>query len=75
MKIAIIGSGIAGLTAAHHFDPAHDITLFEAGEHIGGHADTHDVELDGRHHRVDTGFIVFNHRTDPRFVELLADLL
>lgn len=74
MKIAIIGSGIAGLTAAHHLHPAHDITLFEAGDHIGGHVDTHDVEIGGRQFSVDTGFIVFNHRTYPRFVELLADL-
>lgn len=74
MKIAIIGSGIAGLTAAHHLHPAHDITLYEAGDRLGGHVDTHDVELGGRQFSVDTGFIVFNHRTYPRFVELLADL-
>lgn len=74
MKIAIVGSGVAGLTAAHHLHPEHDITVFEAGAHIGGHADTHDVKIDGRHYRVDTGFIVFNHRTYPRFVELLTDL-
>jgi predicted NAD/FAD-binding protein len=74
MKIAIIGSGIAGLTAAHHLHPAHDITVFEAGNHVGGHVHTHDVMSGGRAHRVDTGFIVFNHRTYPRFVELLGDL-
>jgi predicted NAD/FAD-binding protein len=74
MKIAIVGSGISGLTAAHHLHPGHEITLFEAGGHVGGHVDTHEVELGGRCHAVDTGFIVFNHRTYPRFVELLADL-
>ncbi len=74
MKIAIIGSGIAGLTAAHHLHPEHEITLFEAGSHVGGHVDTHDVQLGDQHYAVDTGFIVFNHRTYPRFTELLAEL-
>ncbi len=74
MKIAIIGSGIAGLTAAHHLHPEHEITLFEAGSHVGGHVDTHDVQLGDTHYAVDTGFIVFNHRTYPRFTELLAEL-
>jgi uncharacterized protein len=74
MKVAIVGSGIAGLTAAHHLHPEHDITLFEAGGHVGGHVDTHDVELAGQRYAVDTGFIVFNHRTYPRFTELLAEL-
>ena len=74
MKIAIIGSGIAGLTVAHHLHPRHEITLFEAGDRLGGHVHTHDVELAGRRYAVDSGFIVFNHRTYPRFVELLADL-
>jgi predicted NAD/FAD-binding protein len=74
MKIAVIGSGIAGLTSAHHLHPEHDITVFEAGSHAGGHVHTHDVVLGGRPHAVDTGFIVFNHRTYPHFTQLLADL-
>ncbi len=74
MRIAIVGSGVAGLTAAHHLHPQHDITVFEAGGHVGGHVHTHDVELSGRHYPVDTGFIVFNHRTYPHFIQLLADL-
>ena len=74
MKIAIVGSGIAGLTIAHHLHPEHDITVFEAGEHIGGHVHTHDVVLEGKHYAVDSGFIVFNHRTYPHFTQLLNDL-
>jgi predicted NAD/FAD-binding protein len=74
VKIAIIGSGVAGLTVAHHLHPEHETTLFEAGGHVGGHVDTHDVSLNGVDYSVDTGFIVFNYRTYPRFTQLLAEL-
>lgn len=74
MKIAIIGTGISGNVVAHRLHREHDITLFEADDHIGGHTHTHTVELDGEAHQVDTGFIVFNDRTYPNFVELLAEL-
>lgn len=74
MRIAIIGSGIAGNTIAYHLQREHDITVFEAGNHIGGHTHTHDIELDGRRHAVDTGFIVFNDRTYPNFIALLDEL-
>jgi uncharacterized protein len=74
MKIAIVGSGIAGLTVAHHLHKDHDITLFEAGGHVGGHVHTHEVALGGAEYRIDTGFIVFNRRTYPHFTALLADL-
>ncbi len=74
MRIAIVGSGIAGLTAAHHLHREHDITLFEAGAHAGGHVHTHDVTLGRRRFAVDSGFIVFNQRTYPHFIELLAEL-
>ncbi|MDX9951500.1 MAG: FAD-dependent oxidoreductase [Methylophilaceae bacterium] len=74
MRIAIIGSGIAGNTIAYHLQREHDITVFEAGSHIGGHTHTHDIELDGRRHAVDTGFIVFNDRTYPNFIALLDEL-
>lgn len=71
MKVAIIGSGIAGNIIAHHLNQAHDITVFEANSHIGGHTHTHDIELFGKNYAVDTGFIVFNDRTYPNFIEML----
>lgn len=74
MKIAIIGSGIAGNTLAHHLHKHHEITVFEAGSHIGGHTHTHDIEHKGRRYSVDTGFIVFNDRTYPNFIALLNEL-
>ncbi|MBC7756574.1 MAG: FAD-dependent oxidoreductase [Bdellovibrio sp.] len=74
MKIAIIGSGISGLTLAHHLYKQHDITVFEADSHIGGHTHTHAIDLFGQHYQVDTGFIVFNDRTYPNFNQLLDDL-
>lgn len=74
MKIAIIGSGISGLTAAHRLHPRHEITVFESGNYAGGHTNTIDVAVAGEHHRVDTGFIVFNDWTYPNFVALLDEL-
>ena len=74
MKIAIIGSGIAGNTIGHHLHKHHDITIFEANSHIGGHTHTHDIDLFGKNYQVDTGFIVFNDRTYPNFIGLLDEL-
>ncbi len=54
--------------------PSSQLTLFEAGSHFGGHSHTVDVQLEGVRHGVDTGFLVFNHRTYPRLVELFASL-
>lgn len=71
-NIAIIGSGISGLTAGHLLHREHRITLFEAAHVLGGHTATVDVTLEGRHYAIDTGFIVFNDRTYPRFLRLLA---
>ncbi|MEZ5514465.1 MAG: FAD-dependent oxidoreductase [Steroidobacteraceae bacterium] len=74
MRIAIVGSGIAGLTTAHRLHRVHDITLFEAGDHVGGHTNTVDVDWHGRHYAIDTGFIVFNDWTYPNFIALLDEL-
>ena len=60
MRIAIIGSGIAGLASARWLDGEHEVTLFEANDYLGGHTHTHDVQVDGTRMAVDTGFIVFN---------------
>jgi predicted NAD/FAD-binding protein len=74
MKVAIIGTGIAGNVVAHHLHRDHDITLFEANNHIGGHTHTHAVTSNGRSYAVDTGFIVYNDRTYPNFIALLDQL-
>jgi uncharacterized protein len=74
MRVAIIGSGISGMVAAARLHRAHDLTVFEAGAHIGGHTNTIDVDWEGRHYAVDTGFIVFNDWTYPRFIALLEEL-
>ena len=78
MKIAVVGSGIAGLAVAHGLRTRADVTLFEAGDYFGGHTHTVDITLDGPAglvtHGVDTGFLVFNERTYPNLIQLLADL-
>ncbi|MDD1792205.1 FAD-dependent oxidoreductase [Enterovibrio sp. ZSDZ42] len=74
MKIAIIGSGISGLTCAHYLHKEHDITLFEANDYIGGHTATVDVEVESGKYAIDTGFIVFNDRTYPNFQNLMKDI-
>lgn len=74
MKIAIIGTGISGLTSAYLLSRQHEISVFEAANWIGGHTHTVDVTLEGRHYAVDTGFIVFNEWTYPNFIKLLSQL-
>jgi predicted NAD/FAD-binding protein len=74
MKIAVIGAGIAGNVVASRLHPRHGVTVFEAACHVGGHSHTHDVDLDGERHVIDTGFIVFNRRTYPLFCALLDAL-
>lgn len=74
MRIAIIGSGISGLTAAHHLHHRHEVTVFEADARIGGHANTVRIDLDDATLDVDTGFIVYNQRNYPVFSRLLSEL-
>ena len=72
---AVIGSGVAGLTAAHLLRHRYDVHLFEADDRLGGHAHTHDVELtDGRVVGLDSGFLVHNDRTYPTLLRLFAEL-
>ncbi|MFI2809719.1 NAD(P)/FAD-dependent oxidoreductase [Microbulbifer sp. JSM ZJ756] len=74
MRIAIVGSGISGLTAAYLLNKKHDITLFEAADRLGGHTATVDVEEGDRRLAIDTGFIVFNDWTYPNFIKLMQQL-
>jgi predicted NAD/FAD-binding protein len=74
VRIAIVGAGISGMTAAHLLYPRHEIVVFEAGDYAGGHANTVRVDTSERTHRVDTGFMVFNDRNYPNFERLLGQL-
>ncbi|MGW3662457.1 NAD(P)/FAD-dependent oxidoreductase [Streptomyces sp. NPDC005141] len=74
-RTAVIGGGVAGLTAAHVLSRVGPVALYEADDRLGGHAHTHDLtSSDGRLHRVDSGFIVHNHRTYPNLLRLFAEL-
>jgi predicted NAD/FAD-binding protein len=74
MKVAIVGSGVSGLTVAAALHPKHEIAVYESAAWIGGHTNTVDVDEDGRHVAVDTGFIVFNEWTYPNFIAMLERL-
>ncbi|MES2508894.1 MAG: FAD-dependent oxidoreductase [Pseudomonadota bacterium] len=77
-RIAIVGSGISGLSVAHTLRGRAEITLFEAGDYFGGHTHTVDITLPGKQgaikHGVDTGFLVFNERTYPNLINLFLEL-
>ncbi|MHC4875582.1 MAG: NAD(P)/FAD-dependent oxidoreductase [Planctomycetota bacterium] len=74
MRIAIIGTGISGLTAAWLLHREHDITVYEANDYVGGHTHTVDVELNSERYAIDTGFIVFNDRTYPNLIRIFDRL-
>ena len=78
MKVAIVGSGVSGLSAAHALHGQAQVSLFEAADYFGGHTHTVDVTLPSAGqpvtHGVDTGFLVFNERTYPGLIALLAEL-
>ncbi len=78
LRVAIVGSGIAGLSAAHHLHGHADISLFEAGDYFGGHTHTVDITLPGANgdvsFGVDTGFLVYNERTYPGLIDLFQQL-
>jgi uncharacterized protein len=74
MRIAIVGTGISGLVAAHKLAPEHEIVVYEASGRIGGHTNTVPVEAEDGTHWIDTGFIVFNDRNYPEFEALLEEL-
>jgi len=74
MKIAIIGSGISGLTLAYYLDKKYNVTLFEKEDRIGGHTHTHTLKINQDIIKVDSGFIVFNKKTYPNFIKLLKEL-
>jgi predicted NAD/FAD-binding protein len=74
MRIAIVGTGVAGNVIAHQLKDRHDITVFEANDYVGGHSNTIDVSAGGERLKLDTGFMVFNNRTYPYFTRLLEEL-
>lgn len=74
MKIAIVGAGIAGLGSAYLLARAHEVAVYEREPRLGGHAHTHTLEHAGRSWTLDTGFLVFNERTYPNFLRLMAQL-
>jgi len=71
-RIAVVGAGISGLATAWLLGRDHAVTLFEAGDYLGGHTNTVDVTLEGRSHPVDTGFLVFNEKTYPNLIAMFA---
>jgi predicted NAD/FAD-binding protein len=71
MRIAIIGTGISGSLAARLLSTQHKVTVFEAKNYPGGHANTVDVSMFGKLHPIDTAFMVFNRRSSPNFCRLL----
>ena len=74
MRVAVVGSGISGLTCAYYLSKHHEVTVFEASRRIGGHTATVDVQLGPRKYAIDTGFIAYNDWTYPNFINLLNEI-
>ena len=74
MRIAIIGTGISGLTSAYLLNQNHDIVVYEKNDYIGGHTHTHSIKSKNKNLSVDSGFIVYNEVTYPNFIKLLKKL-
>ena len=74
MKLAVIGSGISGLSAAYHFSKNHKVDLFEQDDHFGGHSLTYDIKEEDKVLPVDLGFIVFNEQTYPNLISFFREL-
>ena len=74
MKIAIIGSGISGLTSAYLLSKEHTVHIYESKNYVGGHVHTLPLNLNGINYEIDTGFIVFNDKTYPNFNKLLNNI-
>ena len=74
MRIAVIGTGISGMTSAYLISEDHEVVVFEANDYVGGHTNTVDVSFNGDQYAVDTGFIVFNEKTYPNFLKLMKRL-
>ena len=73
MKIAIVGSGISGLSSAYYLSKKHQVDLFEKEDHFGGHSHTIDLNLDTKKVSVDIGFIVFNYKTYPNLINFFQE--
>ena len=74
MKIAVVGSGISGLSAAYYLSKRHKVDLFEQEDHFGGHSYTYDIKKNGKTIPVDLGFIVFNELTYPNLINFFKEL-
>ena len=74
MKIAVVGSGISGLSAAYYLSKKHQVDLFEKEDHFGGHSHTIDLSLGTQKVSVDVGFIVFNFKTYPNLINFFDEI-
>ena len=73
MKIAVVGSGISGLSAAHYLSKKHHVDIFEKDDHFGGHSHTLDLKIGTKKIAVDIGFIVFNFQTYPNLINFFQE--